>query len=47
MSTEMTKRAYVAPTLERMPIGATANDNALNSDVKPFVANTAIPPSGS
>jgi hypothetical protein len=29
---EVTKRAYVAPTLERMPIGATAASNNANSD---------------
>jgi len=44
MTTEGTKRAYVAPTLERMSIGATANESALNGDVKPFVANTATLP---
>jgi|GEM_PF-4749935 len=47
MTTEVTKRAYVAPTLERLPIGATANQSAQNGDTVPFVANTATLPTGS
>jgi hypothetical protein len=47
MTTEVTKRAYVAPTLERLPIGATANESAQNGDIQPFVANTATLPTGS
>ena len=44
-TTEAAKRPYEAPTLERMPIGATANDHATNSDTAVFHANTAYPPS--
>lgn len=40
------KQTYIAPSLARMPIGATAASNAQNSDVTPFVANTAVPPPG-
>lgn len=37
---------YEAPTLTRIPVSATALDDALNSDVTPFRSNTAYPPGG-
>lgn len=42
------KRTYTAPTIARMPIGATAAANLQNSDAAVFQADTAFgPPSGS
>lgn len=41
------KQAYVAPSLDRMPIVATAASNLLNSDLLTGESPTAFPAVGS
>ena len=41
------KRAYIAPSLERMPIGATAASNLPNADIDNGPSGTAFGQHGS